>query len=73
VDPANPADRCQTFRVAFWPLVDGSLTYTEPVTACGGHRTVLARNVPDNARYMVLYDVDYIDPDIQNVEFHVWH
>jgi hypothetical protein len=73
LDPARPADRCQTFRVGFWPLVDGSLTYTEPLTACGGHRTVLARNVPDNARYLVLYDVDYIDPDIQTVEFKVWH
>ncbi|OJF15637.1 hypothetical protein [Couchioplanes caeruleus] len=73
VDPANPSDRCQTFRLAFWPLVDGSLTYTEPVTACGARRTVLARNVPDNARYLVLYDVDYIDPEIQTVKFRVWH
>jgi hypothetical protein len=72
VDPATPADRCQTFRVGFWPLVDGSLTYTEPVTACGGNRTVLARNVPDKARFLVLYDVDYIDPDIQTVRFKVW-
>jgi hypothetical protein len=72
-DPANPADRCQTFRVGFWPLVDGSLTYTEPVTACGPHRTVLARNVADNARYLVLYHVDYIDPEIQTVEFKLWH
>lgn len=73
VDPAKPADRCQTFRIGFWPLVDGSLTYTDPVTACGGNRTVLARNVPDNAQYLVLYDVDYIDPDIQTVTFKVWH
>ena len=72
-DPANPEDRCQTFLVGFWPLVDGSLTYTEPVTACGTGRTVLARNVPDNARYLVLYDVDYIDPQIQTVRFKVWH
>jgi hypothetical protein len=72
-DPANPEDRCQTFRVGFWPLVDGSLTYTEPVTACGTSRTVLARRVPDNARYLVLYDVDYIDPQIQTVRFKVWH
>jgi hypothetical protein len=72
-DPANPADRCQTFRVAFWPLVDGSLTYTEPVTACGTKRTVLARGVPDNARYLVLYRIDYIDPEIQTVSFKVWH
>ena len=73
VDPAKPQDRCQTFRVGFWPLVDGSLTYTEPVTACGGRRTVLARNVPDNAQYLVLYDVDYIDPQMQTVRFKVWH
>jgi hypothetical protein len=73
VDPANPADRCQTFRIGFWPLVDGSLTYTDPVTACGANRTVLARNVPDNAKYVVLYDVDYIDPEVQTVKFKVWH
>jgi hypothetical protein len=72
-DPANPADRCQTFRLGFWPLVDGSLTYTEPVTACGTSRTVLARDVPDNARYLVLYDVDYIDPQLQNIRFKIWH
>ena len=71
-DPANPADRCQTFLVGFWPLIDGSLTYTEPVTACRGHRTVLARNVPDNARYLVLYNVDYIEPHIQHVDFTIW-
>lgn len=72
-DPANPRDRCQRFLVGFWPLVNGSLTYTEPVTACGADRTVLARNVPDNARYLVLYIVDYIEPDVQEVRFTVWH
>ena len=72
-DPANRADRCQTFRLGFWPPDDGSLTYTEPVTACGRHRTVLARNVPNDARYLVIYDVDYIDPVIQTVKFRVWH
>lgn len=72
VDPAHPADRCQTFLVGFWPLVDGSLTYTKPVKACGGNRTVLARNVPDNTKFLVLYDVDYIDPDVQKVRFKVW-
>jgi hypothetical protein len=72
-DPANPSDRCQSFLVGFWPFVDGSLTYTEPVTACGGHRTVLARNVPNNAHYLVIYVVDYIDPVIQTVKFRVWH
>jgi hypothetical protein len=72
VDPANPADTCQTFLVGLWPLVDGSLTYTEPVTACGNGRTVLARNVPDNTRFIVLYDIDYFEPDIQTVTFKVW-
>ncbi|MEV4643057.1 hypothetical protein AB0J80_37535 [Actinoplanes sp. NPDC049548] len=73
VDPANPADRCQTFRVRFWPLVDGSLTYTDPVTACGKQRTVLARHVPDDARYIVLYKVDYIDPEVQTIQFKLWN
>jgi hypothetical protein len=72
-DPANPTDRCQTFLLGFWPLVDGSLTYTDPVTACGRHRTILARNVPNNARYIVIYAIDYIDPVIQTVKFRVWH
>lgn len=72
MDPAHPDDRCQTFLVGLWPLVDGSLTYTEPVTACGGTRTVLARDIPDHTRFLVLYDVDYIDPQIQNVTFKVW-
>ena len=61
VDPANPTDVCQTFLVGFWPLVDLGRTYTEPVTACGGRRTVLARNVPNNAHYIVLYDIDYLE------------
>jgi hypothetical protein len=73
VDAANSKDRCQTFLVGFWPLVDGSLTYTEPVKACGTQRTVLARNVADNARYIVLYQVDYIEPSVQTVRFKVWH
>jgi hypothetical protein len=73
VDAANPADRCQTFLVGFWPLVDGSLTYTEPVTACGDQRTVLARNVPDNTKYLVLYDIDYLEPTAQTVRFKIWH
>jgi hypothetical protein len=70
-DPANPSDRCQTFLVGFYPLgEDGSLTYTEPVTACGGHRTVLARNVPDGTDYIVLYDIDYLE---QRIQFRVHH
>jgi hypothetical protein len=70
VDAANPTDICQTFLVGFWPLVDLSLTYTQPVTACGDSRTVLARNVPNNAHYIVLYDIDYLDQDVQ---FRIWH
>jgi hypothetical protein len=69
-DPANPTDVCQTFLVALWPLVDGSLTYTQPVTACGGQRTVLTRNVRNNAHYMVIYDIDYLE---QDMEFRIWH
>jgi hypothetical protein len=68
-DSENPADRCQTFLVGLWP-VNGSLTYTEPVTACGRHRTVLARDVPDNTHYIVLYAIDYLE---QTVRFRVWH
>ncbi|GGN94881.1 hypothetical protein GCM10010112_84610 [Actinoplanes lobatus] len=70
VDPANPSDRCQTFLVGFYPPVDGSLTYTEPVTACGRQRTVLARNVPDGTEYIVLYDIDYLE---QRIHFRVHH
>jgi len=69
-DPGNPSDRCQTFLVGFYPLADGSLTYTEPVTACGRHRTTLARNVPNGTRYIVLYDVDYL---VQRIQFRVHH
>ena len=74
-DPRVPADHCQTFRVGFWPLVDGSLTYTDPVEVCSvpaGKRTVLATNVPDGAQFIILYRVDYIDPDIQTVRYKAW-
>ncbi|RZU53244.1 hypothetical protein EV385_5147 [Krasilnikovia cinnamomea] len=69
-DPASPSDRCQTFLVGFYPLVNGSLTYTDPVTACGPRRTVLARDVPNGTRYIVLYDVDYLE---QRIQFRVHH
>ena len=70
-DPANPSDRCQTFLVGFYPMSeDGCLSYTEPVTACGGHRTVPARNVPDGTDYIVLYDIDYLE---QRIQFRVVH
>jgi hypothetical protein len=40
------------------------------VTACGGRRTVLARNVPNTTPYIVLYEIDYLG---QDVEFRIWH
>jgi hypothetical protein len=55
---------------------NGSLTYTEPVIACGSYRTVLARNVPNNARYKVLYDVEHFDPEAEimsHLTFRIWH
>ena len=67
-DPTNPSDRCQTFFVGLF--VGGGLTYTEPVTACGPHRTVLADNVPDGTEYLVLYHIDYLQ---QNIRFKVHH
>lgn len=70
-------DNCGYFRIGFWPIgADGSLTYTEKVNACGSHRTVLARNVPDNARYLVIYDIKDMDPDtgeITGLTFRIWH
>jgi hypothetical protein len=68
-DPANPSDRCQTFLVGLFQP-DGTLTYTEPVTACGPHRTVLARNVPNGTEYIVLYNIDYLE---QRIRFRVHH
>ena len=44
--------------------------------ACGSHRTVLARNVPNNARYLVIYDVENFDPEtgtMADVTFRIWH
>ncbi|GFJ80980.1 hypothetical protein Phou_051600 [Phytohabitans houttuyneae] len=66
----QPPRQCISFLVGLWPLVNGSLTYTDPVEACAGRRTVLARNIPDNARYIVLYDSG---PGAPHVEFKVWH
>ena len=68
-DPANPSDRCQTFLVGLFQP-DGTLTYTEPVTACGPHRTVLASNVPNGTEYIVLYQIDYLQ---QRIRFRVHH
>jgi len=77
-DPdSRPPDGCGYFSIGFWPITaNGSLTYTEKVFACGSHRTVLARNVPNNARYTVLYDVEYFDPEAQiltHLTFRIWH
>lgn len=74
-DPRVPADRCQTFLVAFLATDGTDPTYTEPVTACSvpvGKRTVLATNVPNGAVFMVLYNVDYLEPVVQTVRFRVW-
>lgn len=75
-DPANPSDRCQTFLVGFFPADGSEPTYTEPVTACSvppKTRTVLASNVPDGTIYRILYNVDYIEPNIQIVRYRAWH
>ncbi|GGJ80735.1 hypothetical protein GCM10010123_08330 [Pilimelia anulata] len=69
-DPAEPSDRCQTFLLGFYPAVNGSLTYTDPVTACGDRETVLARNVPDRKKYIVIYAIDYWQ---QRIRFSVHH
>jgi hypothetical protein len=75
-DPASPSDRCQTFLVGFFPADGSEPTYTEPVTACSvppRTRTVLASNVPDGTIYRILYNVDYIEPNIQIVRYKAWH
>ena len=76
-DSRPPTDTCGYFRVGIWPIAgNGSLTYTEPVIACSSYRTVLARNVPNNARYKVLYDVEYFDPTtstMTHLTFRIWH
>ena len=78
-DPdSRPPDTCGYFRIGFWPNAGGDwpTTYTEKVIACGSHRTVLARNVPNNARYNVVYDIKDMDPDtgkITGVTFRIWH
>jgi hypothetical protein len=78
-DPdSRPPDSCAYFRIGFWPNsgVDWPTTYTDKVIACGSHRTVLARNVPNNVRYHVVYDIKDMDPDtgkITGVTFRIWH
>jgi hypothetical protein len=78
-DPGSrPPDTCGYFRIGFWPKVGGAwaTTYTEKVIVCGSHRTVLARNVPDNARYQVVYDIKDFDPEqntMSHLTFRIWH
>ena len=75
-DPRVPGDHCQTFYVGFWPVgSDGSLTYTDRIEACaapGDKPVVIATNVPDGARFIVLYQIDYNDPEVQNIRFSIW-
>jgi len=74
-DIHHTGDNCQTFLVAYLPPDGGDPTYSEPVQACStspSHRTVLATNVPDGTVVRVLYQVDYIEPEIQTVRFTVW-
>jgi hypothetical protein len=76
-DSRPPTDTCGHFYIGFWPITDnGSLTYTEPVIACSSHRTVLARNVPNDARYLVIYEVEHFDPAAEtmtHLTFRIWH
>jgi hypothetical protein len=74
-DIHQPGDNCQTFLLAYLPADGGDPTYSEPVQACStppSNRTVLATNVPDGTVFRVLYQVDYIEPEIQTVRFTVW-
>jgi hypothetical protein len=74
-DIHHPGDNCQTFLLAYLPAEGGDPTYSEPVRACStppSHRTVLATNVPNGTVFRVLYQVDYIEPEIQTVGFTVW-
>jgi hypothetical protein len=57
-DLATPADRSQTFLLGFWPPVDGSLTYTEPVTVCGEHRVRTHRGLQPKSGYPSGCDLD---------------
>jgi hypothetical protein len=75
-DSRPPTDTCGFFKVGFWSPVDGNVTYLDPVIACSSYRTVLARNVPNNARYLVTYDVEHFDPAAEtmtHLTFRIWH
>ena len=75
-DSRAPTDTCGFFKVGFWSPVNGNVTYLEPVIACSSYRTVLARNVPNNARYLVTYDVEHFDPEadtMTHLTFRIWH
>ncbi|WP_430791828.1 hypothetical protein [Actinoplanes sp. G11-F43] len=71
-DAADPSDTCQTFLVALTnPGADP--TYTDPVRACAGSRTVLATGVPKGTEFRIIYQGDYIDPAPQVVRFTAWY
>jgi hypothetical protein len=76
-DSRPPTDTCGYFKVAIWPTTgDGWPTYLEPVIACSSYRTVLARNVSNNARYLVTYDVEHFDTTadvMSHLTFRIWH
>jgi hypothetical protein len=75
-DSRAPTDTCGYFKVGIWSPVNGNVTYLEPVIACSSYRTVLARNVPNNARYLVTYDVEHFDPAaniMTHLTFRIWH
>jgi hypothetical protein len=78
-DPdSRPPDGCGYFRIGFWVNAGDHwpTNFTEKVFACGSHRTVLARNVPNNARYQVVYDIEYFDTEANlmgHLTFRIWH
>ena len=74
-DVRAPDDRCQTFLLALLSTDGSDPTYTEPVRACSvpaARRTLLATDIPDGTVFRVLYDVDYIEPTQQVVEYAIW-
>ena len=74
-DIRHPGDNCQTFLLAYLPADGADATYSEPVRVCStppSRRTVLATDVPDGTVFRVLYQVDYIEPEVQTVRFTTW-
>jgi hypothetical protein len=63
-DTTDPNDNCQTFKAGFWPLVNGSLTYTQSVTTCTADGYVpLAMDLPVGTQYRIFYAADYPGQD----------